>query len=100
VLAAVRRRYPTLHLTEYYLNQWGARLFSQRQRQAGVAIFKLAVALFPSSWNAHDSLARAYADLGQRPQAIASYARSVQLSPHNTWGVEQLAHLRKAKPTL
>jgi D-alanyl-D-alanine-carboxypeptidase/D-alanyl-D-alanine-endopeptidase len=98
VLAAVRRRYPALHLTEDYLNQWGGTLLDQGKRRAVVGIFQLAVALFPTSWNAHDSLGGAYAELGQRAQARASYARSVQLNPHNNWGLEQLTKLRDSQP--
>lgn len=98
VLATVRRRYPSLHLTEDYLNQWGGGLMFQGKRAEAAGIFQLAVALFPTSWNAHDSLGWAYAELGQRPQAIASYERSVQLNPHNTEGIEQLTKLRQNEP--
>lgn len=98
VLTSVRRRYPSLHLTEDYLNQWGGSLMSQGKRTEAAGIFQLVVALFPASWNAHDSLGWAYAELGQRAQAIASYERSVQLNPHNSEGMEQLTKLRQQKP--
>lgn len=94
-VAQVRREHSELHLSEDYLNQWGYRLLADKQTAAAVALFAYAAQQWPDSWNAFDSLGEAYELLGDRERAIASYQRSLELSPGNGNAVEHLGKLRK-----
>lgn len=56
------------------------------------------VADHPASANTYDSLAEIYEQAGAIDQAIANHARSVELDPHNTHGIDALARLRRSAP--
>lgn len=70
-------------VTEDAVNDFGYMLLSFGHPQAAVPIFEWNVARFPTSWNAHDSLADAYNRAGDRAHAVASYQRSLALDPKN-----------------
>lgn len=65
-----------------------------------IEVFKLTVALYPTSANTYDSLAEAYETTGDKRRAIANYARSLELDPKNGNTVEHLAKLRGTSPSL
>ena len=48
-----------------------------------VFVFETNAGRFPESGNAHDSLGEAYLAAGEKSQAIASYRRSLELTPGN-----------------
>ena len=97
VVQAVKRQYPKLHLTENYVNNWGYALARRKQLQQALALFKLNVRLFPTSWNTYDSLAETYKLLGEQALALENYQRSVALNPQNTNGLAQLQKLTAAQ---
>ena len=76
-------REPSFELKDEELIEWGYALLHAGQAAQAVEIFKLATLLYPSSWNAFDSLAEAYELRGDKPNAILHYQKSLQLDPHN-----------------
>jgi len=80
---AMRAREPSFELKDAELNEWGYGLLHAGQAAQAVEIFKLATVLYPSSWNAFDSLAEAYELRSDKPNAILHYQRSLQLEPAN-----------------
>jgi len=64
--------------TEADLNQAGYTLLGQNKFDEAIALFQRNVAAHPDSWNAHDSLAEAYALKGDKTQAAASYRKALE----------------------
>jgi tetratricopeptide (TPR) repeat protein len=81
-------------LTERDVNNWGYRLFRNGQKKEALEIFKLNVKLFPDSSNVYDSLAEAYAALGETEAAIKNYELSLKLNPKNINAADQLRRLK------
>lgn len=75
------------------LNAWGYRLLSKQQRKPAIAVLKLGASLYPTSANAHDSLAEAYEADGATELAIRHYRRSLELDPKNKHATARLAKL-------
>ncbi|HYF38248.1 MAG TPA: tetratricopeptide repeat protein, partial [Gemmatimonadales bacterium] len=69
--------------TEEQLNGLGYSLLAQKRLDQAIEIFKLAVAEYPRSSNAYDSLGEAYMLAGQRDLAVANYRKSLVLDPKN-----------------
>ncbi|MBO2012097.1 serine hydrolase domain-containing protein [Hymenobacter negativus] len=84
---------PSFRPQEFELNEWAYRLLAKNQLPEAVEIFKLAVYLFPASWNAYDSYGEALAKAGRRPEAIKAYEQSVHLNADNEHGKKMLAQL-------
>ncbi|MFZ2492788.1 MAG: ankyrin repeat domain-containing protein, partial [Thermoanaerobaculia bacterium] len=76
----------------------GYRLLGERKVPEAIAVFEMATQAFPGSWNTWDSLGEACAAGGDRPAAIAHYAKSVELNPDNQNGKTALARLRAEEP--
>jgi CubicO group peptidase (beta-lactamase class C family) len=87
---------PSFVLSEIDLNGWAYRLLANRKFDRAVAIFKVAVDLYPDSGNAYDSLADAYQQSGNRALAIENYKRSLALDPKNTNATRHLKQLETA----
>ncbi|MYN42497.1 dienelactone hydrolase [Duganella sp. FT109W] len=81
-------------LSETDLNGWGYELLRSNKEAAGVEIFKLGVALYPKDSNLHDSLAEGYEALDNKPAAIASYQKSLELDPKNGHAADRLKILK------
>lgn len=94
-IAAIRARFPELHLNEEYVNMWGYRLLREPRPQAARGILAWNAAAHPDSWNAHDSLAEVLAETGDKAGAIAEYRRSLELNPGNDNGRTMLEKLEK-----
>jgi predicted Zn-dependent protease len=58
-----------------------------------IRIFQLNAEACPQSSNVYDSLAEAYMDDGDKPEAIANYEKSRQLNPKNRNAVRILQKL-------
>lgn len=84
---------PDLVWPEAELNDWGYRLMASGRAVDALPVFRLIVRLFPESANAHDSLGEAYAANGDKPAAIRSYRRVLELDPGNTHAARQLGVL-------
>jgi uncharacterized membrane protein len=81
------------NLDEDELNALGYQLMRANKLEPAIRIFQLNVEAYPSSGNTFDSLAEAYMDDGNKPQAIANYKRSLQLNPANHNAVKMLQKL-------
>jgi tetratricopeptide (TPR) repeat protein len=81
------------NLDEDQLNALGYEFIRANKFKEAVRIFQLNVAAYPQSGNVYDSLAEAYMDDGNTPQAIAYYRRSLQLNLKNGNAVRMLQKL-------
>ena len=81
-------------LSERALNAIGYSLLQRRRPHDALAVFRRIVERFPNSSNAYDSLAEAYAVIGDRENAAANYQRSLDLDPKNINAAEMLKKLR------
>jgi len=78
---------------ESELNTLGYKLIRADKFKEAVRILQLNVEAYPQSSNVYDSLAEAYMDDGNKPQAIANYQKSLQLNPKNGGAVLMLQKL-------
>ena len=76
------------------LNTWGYQLMKQGERQEGMEVFKLNVAMHPKSANVYDSLADGYENLGNKAEAITNYQHSLTLNAGNEHATERLRALQ------
>lgn len=74
-------------------NEAGCRFLGRRMVPEAIAIFRMAVELFPESANAFDSLGEAFAASGDTTEAIENYRRSLALDPGNENAREMLREL-------
>lgn len=79
------------------LNNLGYFLLRNSKIDDAVKIFKFNIELYPKSSNAHDSLAEAYLEKGDKKQAIKFYAKALELNPNNTEIIEKLSRITKEK---
>jgi len=77
------------------INMMGYGFLQGGQVQEAVEVFLANVELFPDSWNAFDSLAEAYAKLGNIERAIHYYEASLLLNPKNEAGAKKLSELKR-----
>jgi len=80
---------------ENALNGTGYALLAAKKYKDAIEVFKLNVKLFPGSWNVYDSLGEAYADDGNKDDAIKNYEMSVKINPKNDNGNQWLEKLKK-----
>ena len=85
-------------IEENRINNLGYGLMRQKKIAEAIAVMKLNVEFYPTSWNVYDSLAEMYMTNGDKDLAIANYKKSVELNPDNSNGVEMLKKL-EAKPS-
>ncbi len=88
--------------TEYYFMErefilLGYTLIEEGNVKAAIEVFKIAVELYPESWNAYDSLGEAYMKDGNKDLAVKNYRKSLQLKPDSRSGIDALAQLRAEK---
>ncbi|TCV97432.1 CubicO group peptidase (beta-lactamase class C family) [Luteibacter rhizovicinus] len=92
----LRRKDTGFSVSEDGLNNWAYRMLRSGKPTQAVEVFRLAVALYPASGNAYDSLAEGYEVIGKTDLAIANYKRSLELDPKNNHAVRQLQGLKAA----
>src|SRR5579864_663476 len=83
----------TYNFDEDELNSLGYQLIHFNKFKEAIRIFQLNVEVYPKSSNVYDSLAEAYMDEGNKPQAVANYQKSLQLNPKNRNAVLMLQKL-------
>lgn len=98
VIANVKRAHPELHLSEDFVNTWAYRLLREGNGAQAIGLFRYNTEQWPTSWNAFDSLAEGYETLGDKPNAIANYRKSLALDPSNAHGADHLKKLQSAPP--
>jgi CubicO group peptidase (beta-lactamase class C family) len=75
------------------LNSLGYQAMRMGDTAGAVEIFKLNVEQFPREWNVYDSLGEAWLKLGNKPEAIKNYRKSLELNPQNENGRKMLKTL-------
>lgn len=80
-------------VAENSFNNLGYELMGRDQLDLAVAIFRVNVALYPSSSNVYDSLGEAYLKQGDKAAAAKNYQKSLQLDPKNTNALKVLKEL-------
>lgn len=93
VVAELTHADPAFSADEAELNDWGYRLLTNHKPKEALAVFQVAVGLYPQSANAYDSVADAYEANGDTARAIANYRRSLVLDPKNGNAVQRLKKL-------
>ena len=83
----------TYNFDEGELNTLGYQLIRTKKFKEAIRILQLNVEAYPQSTNVYDSLAEAYMDDGDKPQAIANYQQSLRLNPKNRNAVLMLRKL-------
>jgi hypothetical protein len=83
----------TYNFDEGELNSLGYQLIRAKRFKDAILILQLNVDAYPQSGNAYDSLAEAYMDDGNKPQAIANYQKSLQINQKNGGAVQMLQKL-------
>lgn len=89
-------RYPDAKpLAESRLNLLGYQSLSSGNTNDALALFRLAVDIYPSSFNVYDSYGEALLAGGDTTEAIANYRRSLELNPNNENATSVLEQLQK-----
>jgi imidazolonepropionase-like amidohydrolase len=78
---------------EATLNSIGYDILSGDRTADAIAVFELNVEAYPQSADAYDSLGEAYMRSGDKPRAVASYTRSLELNPASENARKMLADL-------
>ena len=82
------------YIDEGEINSLGYQLLETNKVKEAIAVFTLNVEAFPESYNVYDSLGEAYMISGDNEFAIKNYQKSIELNPHNTYGIEMLKKLK------
>jgi len=98
VYDAARRKDETFQLSASELKAWGYGLLGRDQARAAIEVLKLWLSLYPSDWDAADSLAEAYDAAGDTSLAIRYYKRSLELNPGNINAENQLKAMAARAP--
>ena len=92
---SIKRENPAFMLEEGKLNTLGLQLVLRPDKaNYGIAVFLLAVELYPESANLFDSLAEGYLLLGDEENAIKNFKKSLELNPENGNAINRLAQLK------
>ncbi len=71
----------------------GYEILRRGDKASALEIFKLNAEQFPRDWNVYDSLGEALLTTGDKPHAIESYRKSVELNLQNDNGRNVLKSL-------
>lgn len=80
-------------VVEREINQLGYIILQAKQFPEAIKVFKLNVELYPESFNVYDSLGEAYAESGDKENAIINYKKSIEINPDNDGGKKMLEKL-------
>ncbi len=94
LISADKKKYSSVAAYENHLILTGYDLINQNKTQEAIAVFALAVEMYPTSWNAYDSLGEAYLKAKNYELACVNYEKSVQLNPQNKTGKKALKKLK------
>jgi CubicO group peptidase (beta-lactamase class C family) len=90
-----RESAPAERLDEGRINSLGYDLLRARKIDEAIALFTLNTEDFPASANTWDSLGEAYMIKGDKPRAIASYKKSLELNPNNKNAAEKINQMEQ-----
>lgn len=85
----------TYNFDEPELNSLGYQLLRKHRFAEAIRIFQLNIEAYPQSANVYDSLGEAYADAGDKPDAIVFYRKSLAINPKNTGAARMLQTLSR-----
>ncbi len=88
-------RYKTSFNNSGQLNAIGYLFLYQKQTAKALQTLRLNTLLFSNDSNTWDSLAEAYASVGNKPKAIELYKKVLEMQPGNTNATEQIKKLRE-----
>jgi CubicO group peptidase (beta-lactamase class C family) len=71
-------------------------LLASNQIESALEAMKLEIQEYPDFWNAYDTLAEIYAEIGEKQLSIENYEKSIELNPDNQNAVENLKKLNQA----
>ncbi|MBK5258287.1 MAG: hypothetical protein JJE51_01720 [Thermoanaerobaculia bacterium] len=80
------------------LNRFAVSLYGENRPADALAVFELNAKVNPRSWLAHNSLARGYASVGRKPEAIAEYESAIAIDPRAALSITGLERLRNPSP--
>jgi len=83
--------------TEGYFYNLSARLFDEGRMKLSQRILKLNMMLYPNSFKAYESYAKACVRMGKTDLAILNYSKSLELNPQNNEAKHQLKELQKSE---
>ena len=83
----------TYNFDEDELNVLGYQLIQAKKFKEAIQMLQLNVEAYPQSGTVYDTLAEAYMDDGNIPQAIANYQKSLQLNPKDRDAIKMLQTL-------
>jgi tetratricopeptide (TPR) repeat protein len=78
---------------ESEINAVGYRLMGMKKLNEAIEVFKVNTELYSASANAFDSLAEAYANAGNREEAIKNYEKALRIDPEFRSSIEALQKL-------
>lgn len=84
----------TRPMPEASLNRMGYQSLQVGKNDDALTLFKLAVDIYPNSFNVYDSYGEALLASGDTTGAVANYRRSLELNPDNANAVQVLQILR------
>jgi hypothetical protein len=91
---SIKKKHPTFQIPEGAINQVGLQLiFNPKTAKHGIAIYELALHIYPKSANLYDSLATGYFYLGNKEQATKNFKKSLDLYPQNQHAKDKLKKL-------
>lgn len=76
------------------LNRLAYQYHDAGQAATGIAILQRAAVHYPDDANLHDSMGELYLATGDKANAIAEFARTVEMDPNNTYAAKMLTKLR------
>ena len=80
---------------ERKINDIGNYWFDKEKYVEAIAVFNFYIKAIPKSWNAFNSLAKAYTKNGQAERALTYYEKSLEINPDNTYGKQQIEELKR-----
>ena len=89
-----KKKYPSFQIPEGAINQVGLQLiFNPATASQGVAMYELALTIYPKSANLYDSLATGYFYMGNKKLARENFKKSLELYPQNQHAKDKLKKL-------
>jgi tetratricopeptide (TPR) repeat protein len=80
---------------EWILRDLGFSLRQNEKVQEALEIFKLAVDLYPGSWETYDDLGEVYRRIGEKESAVDCYRKVLEIDPGNAKASNMLKMLSK-----
>jgi len=77
------------------INDIGNFWYDKNKYAEAIVVFNLYVKAIPNSWNAFNSLAKAYIKNAQTERALICFEKSLEINQDNTYAQEQIEELKR-----